>query len=142
MCSFSFFLPFSVFHREISSQDRLGTTNRQLRRPLASPFLWGILHSRPRRASPSGYCAVVRTPLHSPTTDAAVPLAFSPPQPRLASSHFFLLAPQVLAPNAADHCLLQRAPGCSAPLAPAWFSNNGRLPYCCASAAGSHRSLC
>src|SRR2546430_222870 len=62
MCSFSFFLPFPVFHREISSQDRLGTTNRQLRRPLASPFLWGILHSRPRRASPSGYCAVVRTP--------------------------------------------------------------------------------
>jgi hypothetical protein len=26
LCSFSFFLSFPVFHREISSQDRLGTT--------------------------------------------------------------------------------------------------------------------
>ena len=59
--------------------------DRQVHRPLASPFLWGVLHSRPRRVSLSGYCAVVRTPLHSPTTDGAAPLAFSPPQQRLAS---------------------------------------------------------
>src|SRR5437879_3021533 len=85
MCSFSFFLPFPVFHREISRQDRLATTIVNSVDPLASPFLWGILHSRPRRVSLFGYCAVVRTPLHSPTTDAAVPLAFSPPQQRLAS---------------------------------------------------------
>src|SRR6266568_6817889 len=94
--------------------------DRQLRRPLASPVLWGILHSRPPRASLCRYCAVVRTPLHSPTTDAAVPLAFSPPQQRLASSHFFLLAPQVLVPIVVDHCLRQRVPECSAPPAPAW----------------------
>src|SRR6266849_7064003 len=103
--------------------------DRQLSRPLASPFLWGVLHSRPRRVSLSGYYAVVRTPLHSPTTDGAVPLAFSPPQQPLVSWHFFLLAPQVLAPISADHCPLQRVPGCSALPAPAWSSNNGLLLY-------------
>src|ERR1700730_17749938 len=73
----------------------------------------GIFRARPRRASPSGYSPVARTPLHSPTTDAPVPLAFSPLQQRLASWHFSLLAPQVLAPNAVDHCLLQLVPECS-----------------------------
>src|SRR5260370_15942592 len=86
-------------------------------------------NGRPLRASLGGYCATVRKPLHSPATDAAVPLAFSPPQPPLASLHFSLLAPQGLAPNAVDHCLLQRAPGCSAPPAPAWSSNTGLLLY-------------
>jgi serine/threonine-protein kinase len=47
---------------------------------VASPVLWGAVPSRHRRASLCGCCAVVRTPLHLPTTDAAVPLAFSSPQ--------------------------------------------------------------
>ncbi len=81
----SFFLPFPVFHRRNFELGSPSNDDRQLRRPLASPFLWGVLHFRPRRVSLSGYCAVVRTPLHSPTTDAAVPLAFSPPQQQLAS---------------------------------------------------------
>src|SRR2546425_7114093 len=115
----------TLFRSPVSSRN----DDRQLRRPLASPVLWGALHSRPPRASLCRYCAVVRTPLHSPTTDAAVPLAFSPPQQPLASSHFSLLAPQVLAPNAVDHCLLQRVPGCSAPPAPTWSSNKGLLLY-------------
>src|SRR5713101_1413330 len=105
----------------------LRSDDRELRRPLASPVLWGVLPSRPRRASLSGYCAVVRTPPHSPTNDAAGPPAFSPPQQRLASLHFSLLALQVLAPISADHCPLQRVPRCSAPPAPAWSSNNGLL---------------
>src|ERR1017187_3993765 len=67
----------------------------QLRRPLASPVLLRALPSRPRRASLSGYSAVVRTPRHSPTTDAAVPLTFSPPRQRLASLHSPLRAPPV-----------------------------------------------
>jgi len=114
LCSF-FFLPAVLsFQQRNFAPGSSSNDDRQLRRPLASPVLWGALHSRPRRAALCGYCVVVRTPLHSPTTDAAVPLAFSPPQQRLASYHFSLPAPQVLAPNAVDHCLLQRVPGCSA----------------------------
>ena len=85
LCSFFFFSAFLSFPQRNFEPGSPRNDDRQLRRPLASPFLWGILHSRPRRASPSGYCAEVRTPLHSPTTDAAVPLAFSPLQQRLAS---------------------------------------------------------
>ena len=48
--------------------------------------------SRPQRASLFGYCAMVRTPLRSPTTDVAVPPTFAPPPLPLASWHFFLLA--------------------------------------------------
>jgi hypothetical protein len=68
----------------------------------------------PRRASLSGYCAMVRTPLRSPTSDAAVPPAFATPPLPLASWHSFLLAPQASVPISADHCLLQKAPECSA----------------------------
>ena len=105
----SFFLPFPVFPREISSQDRLGD-DRQLRRPLACSVLWSSLHFRPPCASLCGYCVVVRTPLHLPTTDGAVPPTFSPPQPPLVSYHFFLRAPQASAPISAHHCLVQMAP--------------------------------
>ena len=70
-----FLLPFPVFQPVSPRND-----DRQLRRPLAFPVLWGAVPSTPRRASLSGYCAVVRTPLRLPTTDAAAPLAFSPPQ--------------------------------------------------------------
>src|SRR6266705_7175154 len=85
-CMLFFFLPvFPSFPQRNFEPGSPSNDDRQLRRPLAPPFLWGVLYSRPRRASPSGYCAVVRTPLHSPTTDAAVPLAFSPLQQRLAS---------------------------------------------------------
>src|SRR6267154_2154258 len=110
LCSFSFFLPFPVFHREISNQDRPGTTIVNSL-DLSIPCFLGSSSLRPRRAALCGYCAVVRIPLHPPTTDAAVSLAFSPPQQQLASFHFSLLVPQVLAPNAVDHCLLQRVPG-------------------------------
>src|SRR6266436_5986949 len=44
--------------------------DRQFHQALASPVLWGALPFKPQRASLCGYCAVVRTPLHSPTTDA------------------------------------------------------------------------
>src|SRR6266852_7836712 len=99
LCSFFFLPAFPSFAQRNFEPGSPGNDDRQLRRPLASPVLWGALHSRPRRVALVGYCAVVRTPLHSPTTDAAVPLAFSPQQPRLASYHFSLLAPPVLAPN-------------------------------------------
>src|SRR6266481_1830985 len=85
-CMLFFFLPaFPGFPQRNFELGSPSNDDRQLRRPLASPFWGGVLHPRPRRVSLSGYCAVVRTPLHSPTTDAAVPLTFSPPQPRLAS---------------------------------------------------------
>ena len=76
--------------------------------------------SRPQRAPLSGYCAVVRTPLRSPTTDAAVPPTFAPRQPPLVSWHSFLLALQVLVPISADHCLLQTVPECNARLEFHW----------------------
>src|ERR1700694_2911247 len=92
-----FFLPvFSSFPQINFEPGSPSNDDRQLRRPLASPVLWGALHSRPPRASLCRYCAVVRTPLHSPTTDAAVPLAFSPPQQRIASKHSSLLPLPVL----------------------------------------------
>jgi hypothetical protein len=70
-------LPFSCLSQFFTENFKPGssrTDDHQLPRPLASPVLWGALHSRPRRASLFGYCAVVRTPLHSPTTcEAARP---------------------------------------------------------------------
>src|SRR5262249_6217733 len=66
--------------------------------------LWRALHSRPPRAALCGYCAVVRTPLHSPTTDDAVPPTCLQPLPPLVSWHSSLLARKVLAPNDVDHC--------------------------------------
>src|SRR5580658_2801981 len=84
-------------------------------------------NSKPLPASPSDYCARVRTPLRSPTTDAAVPPTFAPRQLPLASWHFFLLAPQASAPISADHCLLQTAPVCSALPAPSWCADTGLL---------------
>src|SRR5579863_6588768 len=79
-------------------------------------------NSRPRRASLFGYCAMVRTPLRPPTTDAAVRPAFESRQLPLVSWHFFLLALQALIPISADHCLLQMVPGCSALPAPSSFA--------------------
>jgi hypothetical protein len=84
-------------------------------------------NSKPRPASPSDYCAVVRTPLRPPTTDAAVLPAFAPRQLPLVSWHFFLLVRQALIPIAADHCLLQRVPECSALPAPSWCADTGLL---------------
>src|SRR5690242_5501043 len=55
---------------------------------------FGSKLSRPPPALLSGYCAVVRTPLRLPTTDAAVPPTFAPPPLPRASWHFFLLALQ------------------------------------------------
>jgi hypothetical protein len=52
----------------------------------------------PLRSSSSGYYAAVRTPLHSPTTDVAVPIASALPQRQLVSWRFFLLARQVMSP--------------------------------------------
>src|SRR2546429_1239432 len=89
---------------------------------------WWVL-ARPRRASLCGYCAVVRTPLQSPTTDAVVPPTFWPPQQPLVSWHFSLRARQGAVPIAADHYLPQRVPGCSAPPAPASSANKDLLLY-------------
>src|SRR5258706_13360007 len=84
----------------------------------------------PRRASLSGYCAVVRTPLPPATTDVAVPPTFEPRPPPLVSWHFSLLVPQASVPISADHCLLQKAPECNALPAPSSFSDTGLL-LCC-----------
>ena len=62
--SFFFFPTFSSFSQRNFKPGSSRNDDRQLRRLLASPVLWGALHSRPRRASLFGYCAVVRTPLH------------------------------------------------------------------------------
>ena len=106
-----FFLPdFLSFSQRNFAPGSPRNDDGQFPGPLASPVFWGALHSRPRHASLCGYCAVVRIPLHSPTTDAAVPLAFSPPQPRLA---FFALFP----PRAASFCP-QRRRSLSAPKGP------------------------
>ena len=124
-----FFLPaFPSFPQRNFAPGSPKNDDRRLRRPLASPFLWGALHSRPRRASLCGYCAVVRTPLHSPTTDAAVPLTFVLRQRRLVSWHSFLLVPLVSIPSAADHCPVQRARECSVRLAPSASLNRRHLP--------------
>src|SRR5690242_20173713 len=68
--------------------------------------------SMPLRGSPFDYCATVRTPLHSPTTDAAVPPTCAPPLPPPVSCRFSLLAPRASAPSAANHYLPQRVPKC------------------------------
>ena len=73
----------------------------------------------PLRSSPSGCCATVRTPVHSPTADAAVPLASVLPPPLPVSWHSFLLAPRASAPSAANHYLSQRLPKYSALPVPA-----------------------
>src|ERR1700682_336552 len=78
----------------------------------------------PRRASLFGYCAKVRTPLRSPTTDVAVPPTFEPRQPPLVSWHFFLLAPQASVPISADHCLLTRT------ALPSLLQDTGRRSRC------------
>src|SRR5271169_2412260 len=85
--------------------------------------------SRPLPASLSDYCAVARTPLRLPTSDAAVPPVFEPRPPRLAFWHFFLLAPPALVPISADHCLLQKVPECSALPAPSSCADTGLLLY-------------
>src|SRR6266478_7087738 len=83
---------------------------------------------RPLPASLSGYCVVVRTPLRSPTTDVAIPPTFELLPLRLASWHFFLLAPQASVPISADHCLLQTAPESNVLPAPSSFADTGLLP--------------
>src|SRR6267143_5637861 len=115
VCSF-FFLPvFSSFPQINFEPGSPSNDDRQFHRALASPVLWGALHFKLQRASLGGYCAMVRTPLHSPTTDAVVPPTFWPPRQQLVSWHFSLLAPQVAVPTAADHYLPQRAPEYSVP---------------------------
>src|SRR5215475_1963683 len=94
----------------------------------------------PLRSSLSGYCATVRTPLHSPTTDAAVPLAFAPPPPPPVSWRFSLLAPRASVPSAANHYLPRRVPKCSAPPAPAAFVDTRHLLCLYASVADCPRS--
>ena len=63
---------------------------------------------------PGCCCATVRRLLRLPTTDAARLPAFVPSQSPLASSHSSHHAPPVLAPSAADRCLLQTDPECDA----------------------------
>ena len=80
-CMLFFFLSvFSVFQQRNFEPGSPRNDDGQFHRAPSIPCLWGALHSRPRRASLCGYCAVVRTPLPLPTTDAEAPLAFSPPQ--------------------------------------------------------------
>src|SRR6266436_8109606 len=113
----SFFLPvFPSFPQRNFEPGSPSNDDRQLRRPPASPVFWGALCSRPRRASLCGYSAVVRTPLHSPTTDAVGPPTFWLPQQQLVSWHFSLPARQVAVPIAADHYLPQRAQNVVRPL--------------------------
>src|SRR5580692_9687023 len=76
---FLFLSIFSSFPQRNFEPGSPRNDDRQLRRPLASPVLWGALHFKPPRASLCGYCAVVRTPLHSPTTDVGVLPTFWPP---------------------------------------------------------------
>src|SRR3977135_531592 len=97
-CSFFFLPAFPSFPQRNFELGSPRNDDRQLRRPLASPVLWGALPIRPQRASLCGYCAVVRTPLHSPTTDAVVPPTFWPPRQQLVSWRFSLLARQVAVP--------------------------------------------
>src|SRR5258708_19744857 len=103
-----FFLPvFPSFPQRNFEPGSPSNDDRQLRRPLASPVFWGALRSRLRRASLCGYCVVVRTPLHSPTTDAVVPPTFCPPQQHLVSFHFSLPPPQFPVPTPPNHSLPQ-----------------------------------
>src|SRR5260370_41712658 len=140
-CMLFLFLPvFPSFPQINFEPGSPSNDDRQLRRTLASLVLWAALHSRPPRASLCNYCAGVRTPLRSPTTDAVVPPTFWPPQQQLVSWHVSLLARQVAAPTAADHSLPQRAPKYSVPLAPESFFNTGLLLGCCASTTGRLRS--
>ena len=54
--------------------------------------------STPLRSSPSGYYATVRTPLHSPTADAAVPPTCVLPPPPLVSCRFSSSCGKFLSP--------------------------------------------
>src|SRR5712672_4071343 len=83
--------------------------------------------SRPRRFPLRGCCAVAHKLLRSPTVCAAARPTCVPPQPPLASWHSFLRARLASVPSAADRCLVQRVPECSAPLAPSAFLDNGLL---------------
>src|ERR1700731_1037403 len=96
VCSF-FFLPvFSSFPQINFEPGSAGNDDRQFHRALGSPVLWGPLHFKPQRAaSLCGYCAGVRTLLHSPRTDAAVPPTFWPPPQQLVSWRFSLPAREV-----------------------------------------------
>src|SRR5262245_66277065 len=87
----------------------------------------------PLRAPASGYCAAVRKPLHSPTTDAAALRVFALPPPPLVSWRFSLLARRVSGPSAVDHYLPQKVPKCSAPPEPTVSVNTRNPLYCCSS---------
>src|ERR1700745_1114936 len=54
----------------------------------------------PLCSSPSGCCAAVRTPLHSPTTDAAVPPACALPPPPPVSGVLSSSLGELLSPSA------------------------------------------
>src|SRR5260370_7529165 len=86
-CMLFLFLPvFPSFPQRNFEPGSPSNDDRQLRRTLASPVLWGALHSRPRRVSLSGYCAVVRTPPQKL-------LVVSPPRPVLFYTRSCRLSP-------------------------------------------------
>src|ERR1700686_1583380 len=84
--------------------------------------------SKPRHSLLCGCYAVVHSLLRSPTTCAAERPTFVPPQRPLASWHSFLRARPASVPSAANRCPVQRAPECSARLAPSAFLDSGLLP--------------
>src|SRR6266478_499828 len=105
-----FFLPvFLSFPQRNFEPGSPSNDDRQLHRPLASPVLWGALHSRPPRASLSGYCAVVRIPplTHNRCSSTASFLATA------TTARFLALAP----PRAASFSP-QRRRSLSAPKGP------------------------
>src|SRR6267378_7009997 len=85
-------------------------------------------NSRPRRSPLCGCSAVARSPLRLPTTCEATRPTSEPPQQRLVSWHFFLLARLASVPNAVNHCLPQRVRECSVHPAPSAFLGSRLLP--------------
>src|SRR5215469_11579616 len=79
---------------------------------LLSFFSWNrFVFTQPPQRSPGGCCATGRTLLHSPTSDAVTPPAFSQSPRWLAFFRFFLLLVELTsAPSAADHSRLRMVP--------------------------------
>ncbi len=88
-------------------------------------------NSTPRRSPLCGCSAVAHKLPRLPTTCGAARPTCAPRQRPRVSWHSFLPARPALVPSAADHCPVQKAPECSAPLAPAVFSGKQkRLSEC------------
>src|SRR5260370_7673237 len=105
-CMLFFFLPvFPSFPQINFEPGSPSNDDRQLRRTLASPVLWAALHSRPPRASLCNYCAGVRTPLRSPTTDAVVPPTRSEEHTSELQSHLNLVCRLLLEKKKLIHIL-------------------------------------